>query len=469
MIRTITSTFTGFLLLLAFFGLLAPSNPAQSKKDRQRAEKLINEGARLLNQKNFQGAVNSYVQALGILPNDANAHFQKGRAHFFLNEYDLAVTEFNLAQQNGHKAIDVYSNRWRAYEKLQKYDEALADIKNVLTAEPNNSDYLAASAEMNFNKGNYQEASGAYERLIIASPRSANVADLYYRLALSKSKLGDIEGQAAAAEEAIKRNTLNLADALMLVANARFAQKRVPEAIDAYSRALASRPDKVDAYLQLAELYRGEDRIDEGIEILKKGKNLYPTNGDLYTSLSLFYSLAGKPDEAVEAGKAATQLLPDKSAGFTNLCRAYAGVNKPELAIGACNSALRLTPDDGETLFYLARAQEGAKNPKEAEKTYNRAVDQLTAQTKAKPDSADAFYMLGNAYSELGSAANATAAYKRSIELNPRYSRAFFNLALIYINGRNKSAALEQYNALLQLNEKLAASLKPDIDKLPAN
>lgn len=460
----------GLALILAFFGSFSSETLAQTEKQRRQARKLIDDGKKAFNARRYLVAVRNFSDALAILPNDPDARFYKGRIHYQAGQYDLAVPELESAERNGYKpAVEIYRIRWQAYDKTKKFDLALADVNRLLAAEPSNRDLLVFAADISYNKGDYQAAATAFEKLILASPNAPNIADLYYKLAVSKSKFGDIDGQAAAAEEALKRNTLNRADALLILGDARYFQKRVADAIDAYSKALMSRPDKVEAYRKLAELYRGEDRIDEGIDILIKGKNLYPRDGDIYTDLSLFYSLAGKSADAVEAGKAATLFLPERPDGHKHLCRAYTGVNKPELAIGSCNSALRLAPNDGEALFYLGRAYDNAKNQKEADKAYASAVDSLTALTKAHPESADGFYLLGNAYFEVKDNARSIQAYQRSIELNPRYARARLNLGIIYVNQRNKPAAMEQYNALLRMNERYAADLKTDIDRLPAN
>lgn len=452
------------LLVLVALGVLPQISISQTKKDRQRAEQLIRDGDRAFDQRDFRAAAASYGQATAIVPRNASAHFRKAQAHLSLEEWGPAASELDLALKNGQKAIDVYRIRWAAYEKLGRYDEALADVHQVLLADPDNYRFQLAAAELYFSKGDYAQAASAYS---IAIPKSPNSADLYYRLAEAKSKLGDIEGQAAAADEAIKRNTQFLADALLLLGKARYAQRKIPEAIDAFSRALASRPDKLESYRQLAELQRSQNRIDEGIKVLEAGKKLNATNGLVYKDLSLFYSLAGRNDDAIAAGTAATQLLPNDAVAYTNLCRAYYQAKRPELAVGACNSALRLSPEDGESLFYLARVSLDLNKRADSEKYLKRALASLLTYTKEKPEDPDGFYMLGNAYADSGDNANAVDAYKKAIDLNPKLSRAFFNIGLINFNEKDKAGALAQYNALLLLDKDLAGKLKDLIDTMP--
>lgn len=86
--------------------------------------------------------------------------------------------------------------------------------------------------------------------------------------------------------------------------------------------------------------------------------------------------------------------------------------------------------------------------------------------TKAKPEDPEGFYMLGNAYADLQQGANAIEAYNKVLGLNPKLTRANFNIGIIQLNGNNKAGAIEQYNVLLLTDKVLADKLKALIDRL---
>lgn len=451
-------------LLLGLFGVFSPAGHAQSRKEKQRAEKLMETAETASRQKNYAEAARKYEEALAIWPTNAEARYKKGIAHHFLGEYDKSVIELDAAQRNGYKPlIEVWRARSEAYDKLKRYDDALADMNRILAVEPGNFRFQLAVADIHYNKGAYKEAADAISKAI---PKAPNSADLYYRLADAKSNLGDIDGQAAAADEAVKRNTQFLADALILLGNARYAQKRIPEATDAFSRALASRPDKLESYIRLAELYRRQNQIKEGLKTLEDAKSRNATNGEVYKYLSLFYSLAERNEDAVITGTSATQLLPNDPDAHANLCRAYQQSKKFDSAVAACNAALRLAPDHGEAMFYLGRAQVDLNRKADADKNFKKALVKFEAFTKERPEDADGFYMLGNVYADMGQNANAIETYKKALELNPKLTRIHFNIGVIELNKNNKPGALEQYNALLPVDKVLAERLKGYIDKM---
>ncbi|MGI8408667.1 MAG: tetratricopeptide repeat protein, partial [Pyrinomonadaceae bacterium] len=284
MTRKIFQTFTACGFLFAAFLVFSIQIEAQSKNDQKRAQQLVVLGDKAFRQKNYRVALDHYSQAVALVPVNPSAHFWKGLTHYYLNESEPALSEFDLALQQGHKKpLDVYQIRWRLNFVKKDYDAALEDIKRGAALDPNNGDFLAARADIMLAKGDNKEAFEAYQKAVLKSP---NNAELYYNLAKVNYNLGDNERQAAAAEDAIQKRTQNLADAYRLLADARQKQRRFPEAIDAYKKTLSSNPQNYEAYRNLAEIYRSENRIDEAIDISKRGLVQFANDGHIYTDLS---------------------------------------------------------------------------------------------------------------------------------------------------------------------------------------
>ncbi len=447
------------VLFLSFSGY----GQTVSKKDRNAAKKLSQSAKKAFDQRNYRNAVTQYQQSLQLNPSNPEGHYWKGYAHYELKESDLALTEFGLALTQGYKpALDVYKVRWVLLNEKKDYDAALSDISQVLTAEPNNDRALIALGDINYSRGAFREAIDAYKK---ASARTNN-GDLFYWMSKSYLKLNDTNGQLSASDQAIRKNTQHLADAYYLQGDAYQRLRNYPAALESYNKALNLKPDIYELYSRMAEIYRSQGKFNEAIDISKRGLRVFPNDGTFYTDLSWYYSLADRPDDAVQAGLAGTKLLPDKYLAYTNLCRAYNDVNKPALAINACNTALRLNPNDGETLFYLGRAHDLAGKEDEATRNYRRAVQGLVEHTQNHPDSADGFYLLGNAYFADKQRDKAVEAYLKALSLSPSFARARYNAGIIYALQKNKNEALEQYNQLLTIDPNLAAKLKIEIDKL---
>ena len=462
-----------FLLLLAVLSILtgaAFSQAQPTKKQRKQASDLVDEARKSFAQKNYRGAVDQLGQSLSIVPNNPEAHFRKGQAHYYLKEYDQAVSELDIAATQGYKTpFEIYIVRLNAKYDKGDYDGSLADVREALKIQPNNALLILKEADINDKKGNDQEALSAYQKAVAQDPRDPN---LYYKIAAIQAKLGNTQGQISAAEEAIKRNTQYLGDAYYIAGDGYLKLRRYEEAEQAFSRAIdrwkaagEKKQEMFDTYRNIGDIYRRLNRFEDAIRITKQAIIDYPANGTLYTDISWYYSLADRHQDAIDAAKAGIQFSPKEHLAFTNLCRAYNDTGQYQLAINACNAALNITPGDGETYFYLGRAYDLTNRPTEATRNYDRAVKGLETFVKDNADYSDGFYLLGNAYFADGQREKAVGAYMKALELSPRFVKARYNLGIIYVLNKNKTAAMEQYNALASLDPTLAGKLKAEIDK----
>lgn len=101
----------------------------------------------------------------------------------------------------------------------------------------------------------------------------------------------------------------------------------------------------------------------------------------------------------------------------------------------------------------LAEALESAKALLEA-KEPQRAIAILEEAAKAEPPSAEAFFLLGNAYAQVGRLEEAEEAYRSALELRPDDADTLSNLGVVLYQMHRLSEAVEQFAH--------AARLQPD-------
>ena len=459
-----------FVLGLTVFGLffsvllLTHDVTAQSKKDAKKAKQLADKAASSFVKRDYRAAIEGYGQAIALDANNVDYHFWKGVAHHYINENELALPELNFALDKGFKKpLEVYRIRWRVHYAAKDYDAALSDLQKGIALDPNNLEFLQGIGDVSYSRNNFRDAIDAYQKVVLKNP--PNSAELLMNIARAEVGSGNVEGQIAAAAEAIKRGTQSLSEAHLIMADGFRKQRKADNAIASYLKAIDAKPDTYSAYENLADLYRDQNRFAEAIDISRKALRAFPNDGHIYTNLSWFYSLADRNEEAIQAAQAGIRFLPDKYLAYTYLCRAYNDAKKPEMAIRECNNALKRNPNDGETYFYLARAHDLTGKTNDATKFYKQAVAGLVEQAKKHPDSPDVFYLLGNAYYADNQREKAIEAYEKCLELSPRFGKARYNIGIIQLRQKNKTAALEQYNRLRELDPELAGKLKVEIDK----
>ena len=450
---------TGFLLISIPLTL-----SAQSKKDRQKAKKLLEQAEAAFAQKNYRQAADLYGQAIVIVPNSPNVHYRKGYAHFNLKENDQAISEFTTALSQGFKPpIDIYRVRAFIYYDQKNWDAALNDVRKGLEIAPTDLQFLKGLGEVYLARNDLSNALDAFKRAAVIAP---NDPDISYNMSRVYFSLGDVKSQGTAAEAALANGTRFPGEAHYFLGDAYQKQKNPAGAIDEYQKAISSKPDLYQAYRNLTEVYRSENRYDEAIKVSNQALLIFPGDGNINTDLSWYYSLADRPADAVQAANKAIAALPGEYTAYTNLCRAYNETKEYVKAITACNSALKLRPGDGETYFYLGRAYNLTGRTSEATQYYGQAVKGLIEFTKANPDYSDGWYLLGNAYFADNQRDKAIEAYQQCLALSPKFTKARYNLGIIYTRKKNKAAAMEQYSALMPLDLKLANALKAEIDKM---
>ncbi|HEX6279402.1 MAG TPA: tetratricopeptide repeat protein [Pyrinomonadaceae bacterium] len=434
-----------------------------SRKDIRKSNELVSDGNKAFNQKNYRDAIDKYAEAVVMVPRNATAHFWKGYAHYYLKEYPMALAELNMAEEQGHAAVDVSKVRWFIHYEGKNFDAALADVKRGLQAEPNNQMMLRAAGDIYFEKKNYPDSLAAYRQALLAAP---NDGTLYYAIARVLQASGDVKGQEEAAAIAVSKPNQFLLESNYILADAQHRQRKFEQALATYNKLLAAHPDNIQIYRSMGDVFRGQSKFSDAIDITRQAINKWPQDGNLYTDISWYYSLNGQHKEAVETAQSAVRLLPEQYMGFTNLCRAHNDLKQYQFALTACNNALRLNPDDGETYFYLGRAYRELGKTAEANRAFDRSVPGLVTFTQNNPDYSDGFYLLGNAYSENGNFEKALEAYRKCLQLSPKFSRAWYNSGAIYVHLNKKNEAMTQYQALASLDADLASKLKQAIDQM---
>ncbi|MBK9527188.1 MAG: tetratricopeptide repeat protein [Acidobacteria bacterium] len=457
-----------FFLIVSLFVvalcLMATQTQAQSKRDRDQANALQKEAETAYGQKNYQVAAAKYGQAILLVPNNPNAHYRKGYAHFELKEYDAAIASFTTALTQGFKPpVEIYRVRSYIYSEKKDYPSALSDIQKGLAIAPKDLQFLKYLGEVHLASNALPQAVEALNRAAQVAP---NDADIQYNLARAYFSMGDVKAQKTAAETALSKGTRFPGESHYLLADAYQKLGNSAEAILSYQRAISSKPDIYLAHRNLADVYRNEARFTDAISTLRAGLSTFARDAGFYTDLSWNYSLAGRPKDAVDAANASVGLAPEQYGGYTNLCRGYNETGEFAKAIAACNKALSLQPGDGETYYYLGNALVQQNKSVEATPMYSKAVSGLVEYTRKNPNYSDGWYLLGNASFADLQYDRAIEAYLKCLSLSPKFLKARVNLGITYTRKKNKAAAMDQYTFLLTADRALAAILKSQIDKM---
>lgn len=204
------------------------------------------------------------------------------------------------------------------------------------------------------------------------------------------------------------------------------------------------------------------NKFAEALAEFNKATELNGNYDSAYVQMGNIQSRAGQTEQAMGNYKKALAINPGYAEALFETAKIYRDVLKQyDSAIHYFNAAARLDPTNKEVFYGLAWIYNATK---QHDKAITYAVKALEIDNTYKP-----------AYGELGYAYRTTQKFAECIEqLKKNLAVSVVDVALLYSGYcytelKNKEGAMQQYEALLKVNEKMAAALKKKIDAMPAN
>lgn len=302
-------------------------------------------------------------------------------AHFLFVGYQCASQEITSA---------------RLYIQQKNYDKAIASLQSEVAKNPQSAEGYFLLGVVYAEKEDVDNMVDAFNNSLAIAPTFKKDID-GYKLSQWGNYFNKGVGLFNKATQAKDKDTANIFYA---------------KSIDAFNKGIKINPDSSDTYKNLAFVYLNKGDYDLAIpplkKIIEKDKALdgYKLLGEIYnakgeTQMSKFKSSKVPADsveaialftEAVKILKAGTEVYPENSDMLVALSQAYINANMSEVATNAFKALVEKDP--GNKLY-----------------TYNYGVLLLGA----------------NDFD------NAVAQFKKSLELDPTFINAHYNLAVTYV------------------------------------
>lgn len=112
--------------------LLELNEATAGQTPRSQVWSLIDQGYGQINAKNYRAAVNTFTQAVQLMPSgSARPYIDRGVAYFWLQDYRSAIDDFSTAIRFNPFFVKAYEYRARAYEQVGKSQLARADYQKA--------------------------------------------------------------------------------------------------------------------------------------------------------------------------------------------------------------------------------------------------------------------------------------------------------------------------------------------------
>jgi tetratricopeptide (TPR) repeat protein len=393
-------------------------------------------GKRMMEKKDYPRAAIQFINAIKVMPKDAEPYYQLGLVYLAQRNYVAAARSFQ-----GAVALD---------PKHQQAQLKLAEM-------------MAASGQ----KQVVEKAQQKVHELLNAGQSNAEILDV---LAATEWKLNDPQDAEKHLEEAFSKFPKSLASAVDL-ARVKQAHHDLTGAENVLKIACAQKPPSANAFLALGQFYVSAGRGDDAEAQFRRAIEIDPKSGPAVLSLAVLQTRAGKLDEAEQTYRRLSA-LPDKQYKLYH-ADFLAARGKSDQAIAEFKELNRLDPDDRATRSSLVRAYLSAhkteeaeklvtevlhKNPKDADALMERGTiyllagrlgDAETDLSKAlhfKADSPETHYLMAKVHQMRGRVQSQRSELGEALRLQPDYLRARVQLCLILIASGAAQPALDLMN-----------------------
>jgi len=301
------------------------------------------------------------------------------------------------------------------------------------------------SALSHHRAGRLKEAEEIYRQVLVAQPENS---DALYLLGTIASQLGRAEESIELIQQAIRIKPAN-ADYHNNLGVILTSARQTEAAIDAYRKAIALKPNYPEALYNLGIALVELNRTEEAVDAFRRSNSHKPNAAGTLNALSLALRKLGKFEEAVDFSRQVLKLHPENREFQYNLCMVLIETGRKTEALEVCRKTIDLDPRDAGAISNAGNILRDLGRLEEAISSYRQAIALM-------PQYAEAHSNLANVLADSKRFDEAIASYRQAIQLKPDYAEAHSNLASALKNKGRFDEAIAEFRQAIRLKPDLA-------------
>jgi superkiller protein 3 len=256
--------------------------PSLDMIDTNSVSELLNYGNWLLDQDRIDEAEEAYRRAVGVNPDDDDAHFNLGIALARQRRFAEAVEQYELTLRIYPDYLEAKNNLANSLIMLGRTNDAIAQLEEALLVDPDYVQALNNLGRLRAVQKEYDEASKHLERARDLDPEDFQVR---FNLGTLQSQQGNYAAAAAAFEAAHQLQPDHLLT-INLLAQALTLNGEADRAFRLLNQTLAQNPDSPELLFNTALLHMQAGRPAEAVTLLQKAVKIAPTFTQAQTALA---------------------------------------------------------------------------------------------------------------------------------------------------------------------------------------
>ena len=252
---------------------------------------------------------------------------------------------------------------------------------------------------------------------------------------------GAAPGTAAPGAEAPAAPAKSVTDALEMM-----KAGKNDEAIPILKDYVEKNPNNAPVQFTLGKAYILTKQYEEAIPPLTKALELNASQGGAHFYRGIAHNQMGRDDEAIREFLAEIPINPDQDATYSNLASIYEKQGKLDEALEYYKKAAEINPQRPELHASMAEIYEKKGNQAMAEVEYKALADVDPA------NAAVTWYNIGAIAKNNDKNADAVKAFKKAVELDPKYAQAHRELGYALVQQGDFAGAVAHFNQYLALS-----------------
>jgi tetratricopeptide (TPR) repeat protein len=392
---------------------------------------------------------------------------ERGKRFVQSRDYARAVLEFQSAAQHTPLAGEPYFQLGLVYLALDNRQMALAALRRAIENDPKLWPAQVKVAEILSDSVEHDLLQEAEQRARMAIQHLGDGPDSLNALAAAEWKLGKPAEAEAHLRQAFERFPSDWNSAISL-AKIQLRRGERSAAEQTLTEAAGREPASANTILALAEFYLAHGRYDEARGMLVRATTIDPSNATALIDLGALYTREGRMQEASDCYRRVSELGRPQYRGYYALFLLHSGERdrgivelqklhrsdrseriSRSLLVGALLSANRAS--EGERILKDALRHNPGDVDAQIQMTaiylqqsrLQEAMDSLLAVIRARPDLAEAHYLLAQVHDRRRASLSQKAELEDALRLNVRLLEARIALSRYYLKLQAYRAALD--------------------------
>ncbi|MFW5490490.1 MAG: tetratricopeptide repeat protein [Desulfovibrio sp.] len=210
---------------------------------------------------------------------------------------------------------------------------------------------------------------------------------------------------------------------------------------------VAAHAKSVDDYLFMGADYNYRGLLEKAATAFGKALEMEPDNEFALNQMGLISAKLGKFDQSAKYYEQVINAAPQNTYARVMRGLLYLHEDKVKPAFEQFREAVRIDPNNASAYYFMGVIYLVEHNMTEA-------IQYLRKAQTVGSDDPETHYRLGLAFQGLDMTANARLEFNRTLELNPKHTKALTALGWLYHNTGHPDRGLKTWEQVLKINPK---------------